>query len=193
MHPTERSDLIHHAVVAGSTLLGSQLRMRHIAQRAQTIVDGHDHDALGRQRFADELQRTAGALGKAAAMDPHQHGQLLAVHGRRPDVQRKTLRLVHDLLVGIELHLIETTLRQCDLRAIGRIFRRIPNAFPRLDGLGRAPAVLSHGRIGIRNAQKRPDGRIALTFFALQSTVFNLYDSLVLFKHFSSPLKVYRI
>src|SRR5262245_5314166 len=66
--------------------------MREETERAEPIVEGHDHGSFGREIFAVIPGETAGAPGEAAAIDPdHDRTAVIGVTGARPHVCIETI------------------------------------------------------------------------------------------------------
>ena len=74
LHPLQRRDLVHQAVVADRLArpggLG-QRRVGEVAERAQPVVDGHHHHAVAGEVLAVIDPARAGPV--AAAVDPDHH------------------------------------------------------------------------------------------------------------------------
>lgn len=73
VHPMQRRDLVHQAVIAGATF--RQRGMSEPAERAETIIHG-DHDEAGLRELCTVEQRIVrGAADEAAVMDEDHHRQ----------------------------------------------------------------------------------------------------------------------
>ncbi len=148
-NPLERRHLIEKAVVARGVMrrLRRQIRMRHIAERADPVVEAdEDHAFLG-DVFAAVHRHPAGAEREAAAVDPDDHGQAGAEFGvaARPDVQ------IQAVLAGrfFPEIMIEVVAAQ-NLNAFGGHAVGVIDALPGLDRLRLAPAQIASGcgRVG---------------------------------------------
>ena len=91
VYPVDRCNLIVNTVVAADALgiFGIELRMHKEAECADTVVDGDEHHAVFRKLLAVELLFRAAAMRERTAVNPEEHGQLIARlrRCRRPDVQ----------------------------------------------------------------------------------------------------------
>jgi hypothetical protein len=79
-HPLQRSDDVQHADVAGVGELGAGAAQIEMPVDRQPVIDADDHHVAGpRQIRAVVAERRPGAVGIAAAVNPHHHGTLPAV------------------------------------------------------------------------------------------------------------------
>src|SRR5262245_32157540 len=143
------------------------------AKRAEAIVEGDDHRALGRQVLAVVPRKAAGAAGEAAAVDPDHHGTtVIDVVGARPNVCIETVFAAGRLTRRSSLWRrsrcrsgrasAATAARcgsSCDTRRAERIC--FAHAFPLRSRLRRPPSVLAKWRRCEGNALKYADARLA--------------------------------
>ena len=92
-HPLERLHEVEHAGVAGGRVaLAEQIAEMQIAERAESMVDGDQHDvAATAQVDAVVDQARARSGGEAAAVEPHQDRPLAAIDRRRPHVEEEAV------------------------------------------------------------------------------------------------------
>jgi hypothetical protein len=88
-NPAQRRDLIELAEVrAGSEPVATVLGEREIAERTESIIDGHDHRVAAlRERATVVHRRAARAEREGSAVDPEQHRPAPSVRGGCIDVQ----------------------------------------------------------------------------------------------------------
>ena len=148
LNPFQRLDLIQHAVVAGyfQRRLVAELRMRQIAEHAETIVDRHDDDAPLRQARAVVERLFARATRKRAAVNPNKHRRFTCV-GRRPDIQRQAIFARRADVLRVDALELEAR-----LHARGPKLSRALDAGPRRHCHRRVPAAFSDRRHRIWNA-----------------------------------------
>src|SRR5690606_20242824 len=73
LHPFQRHHQVHLAIVAGTAVaaLRTQQRVREVAERAETVVDGHQyHAAVGQPFGVVVLARVGREDGEGATMEP---------------------------------------------------------------------------------------------------------------------------
>ena len=91
VYPVDCCNLVVNSVIAADALgvFGIELRVRKEAECADTVVDGDEHYAVFRKLLAVELLFRAAAVHERTAVNPEEHGQLIARlrRCRRPDVQ----------------------------------------------------------------------------------------------------------
>src|SRR5262249_45097005 len=77
--PFEGGYLIHNPVIAGGVMCAfrSQGRMGKEPKGAQPVIDSHDDRAFAGEVLAVIGGKTAGAAGKASAVNPHHDGKLV--------------------------------------------------------------------------------------------------------------------
>src|SRR5699024_12443627 len=105
LYPLKGSNLVHIGVTAFWLLwvLFTQLRKCKMAEASQTIVDGHQNDALFGKFLSRGCSTGADSAHKSTAMNPYHHAKLCALfgQGRPPDIQKKTIfrRAYHNATV----------------------------------------------------------------------------------------------
>ena len=125
-------------------ILGRELRMGQKAQRAQTIVDGHENDAPAIEALSVELRLSACAAEASAAVHPEEDWELLSgVLGGGPDVQIQAV-LTARVDVLEEFASIERFVVADGLLGNGAKFGAQAHALPGLHRLGCAPAQRTH-------------------------------------------------
>ena len=148
LHPLQRRDLIHQAVIAGKALVlvcGGKGGVGEGAEAAEPIVEADHHQPLLRQRRARIGGRRRSAIHEAAAIDPEQDRQLGAGAGGLPDI-------------GVEAVLGRRGAKrgrvagEGKLHAVVAIGGGFAHALPAGHGLGHAPAQVADRRRGEGNA-----------------------------------------
>ena len=144
LHPLEPRDHVQQAVIARDVVrgLGAQLRVREETQLPDAVGDADQHHALPGQLLPAVVRFGSGAGAESAAVDPNQHGDVVARgFRRRPDVQvQAVLARVHARAASAALH------------APGAELGGLPHALPFRGGLRRAPAEVADRRRGERDA-----------------------------------------
>ena len=95
MHPLQGGDLVQPAIVAGSVVFrfSRERRMGEPSQRADSVIDGDDHDLPGCGQCGSAV--IAAANGPAAAMDVEHDGEGVGLNqdGASSRSDRDSLRL----------------------------------------------------------------------------------------------------
>jgi hypothetical protein len=161
LHPLQPRDQVHDSVVARAAVAGfpCQLRMREETQCAQPVGQVHAHHTLSCQPLARIVGHAGRAHIEAAAVDPHDHGQV-ATGGRCPDVEVQAI-LADGLVAKVVVHRAGAQ----RLQAHGRIAVGMQHAIPVRYGLWRPPAQLPDRWRGEGHTQPGTDtGRQCYTF-----------------------------
>ena len=148
-HPFQGHHQIHLAVVAGAAVAAflAEFRMGDVAERAQPVVDGHQHHALlGKAVRVVVLLRVGGQDRERTAVEPDHHRQVVGVLGRGDvEVQRV---FAHAAFVD--------ALQRPVLGGLVRPLHRFAHTAPGIRDHRRAPAQLAQRRFGVGDAQELP-------------------------------------
>src|SRR5262249_25386676 len=127
-NPLERGVLIEIAVVARMpALLARKLGVRHETERADAVIEAHEHGAVFRDVLA-AIDRHARRSDRAAAtVDEHDHRQVRAGFRRRrsPDVEPETV-----LARGLLAEVVVDVMRPQHLNALRTEAIGNPDAVP---------------------------------------------------------------
>ncbi|EEF25004.1 conserved hypothetical protein [Ricinus communis] len=121
--------------------------MREETEATQPIVEADQHDALLRQRGTGIRRRRRPAVDEAAAIDPHDHGQL---RGRFR--LRGTPHVHVQAVLGRRRAERRRVAGERQLHAVVAVRGRFAHAGPGGGRLRRAPAQVAHRRRGERDA-----------------------------------------
>ena len=155
LDPLQALDHVQDTVVTGNAVraLGGKLRMSEEAEDAETVVDGHEDDAVRGELLTVELGLGAPAFAIAAAMDPVSDREFrvgLAGSGG-PDIEVQAVLAEGSLFTVAPLEGVTTGIVH-GLEA--RMTETVANlhAVPRNDGLRSFPTEIAERRSGIRDA-----------------------------------------
>ena len=153
LHPAQHGDLVAQSEVAlDRALRGRVPREVEVAERPQPVVEAHvdgavrQHEALA---LARELLR--GALGVAAAVDEHHHGQRTGDLGRHLHVDGQAV------LIGREGCGRTPQTPPKRLRRLGTEPRRVADPLPRHHRSRSPEPQLPHRGRGVRDPPPRVD------------------------------------
>ena len=154
LHKAQGLQVVQQREVARGRRAGLHLRHVHVAQDVQPVIGRHHHGIGGTRQGRAVIQRIGRiARDGAAAVDEHQHRQLLGTAGRAPDVERQAVLAAHGLAQGggdgvVEAVVGAGAVHAPNLQAGIAELARLAHALPGL-GLGRRlPAQRAHGRLG---------------------------------------------
>ena len=149
LHPLQSRNQIHLTVVAGAvvTALGTQIGVRDITERPETMVHRNLYHALAGQCLrVVERPGVAGQGSEATPMEPDHHWQLVGVLGCR-----------HVEVQGVFTHAaLAEALQGGILRGLIAPGDGLAGSLPGFQCLGGAPAQLADRRLRVGDTQELP-------------------------------------